>query len=158
MQQQGINPDDYARYFPMMASNDVPIINSLPNLTFILDLDTLKSAEENWSGLKSMYSAIDVEKQNEATGRDIIIAMTKAMEHFDSLFCGYARECRTANQILQPYSQLKEARKTIVELAHRYTDGVPAYVAYRHYGRFLLDAEGLRGYQRRELLTQPGVS
>lgn len=146
---QGINPDDYREYFEVMRDNDVPVINQLPDFMFIetLGMESLERAEKKWAALKQRYDAIDLAKQNEHTGKEIIIVMKGLLDQFGGPFAEYARKARETKTIVAPSPELIKLRKKIVELAHRYTDQVPAYRAYRHVGRFELDPLGRRGFQ-----------
>ena len=150
LEKQGINPDDYAKYFEIMAANDVPVINKLPNFNFIRNLETLTGWERTWSELKHMYDGISDEGQDKNTGREIILEMKRAIEKLDTDFREYVNKCREANVIVPVPGELVNTRSQIVELAHRYTDEVPAYVAYRWYGRFTLDLLGRRRFQINE--------
>ncbi len=146
LRKQGIDPSLYEDCFPIMAENDVPLVNSMPTEMFISDEKDLDDAERSLNFLLTRYNSIDLSKQNEKTGKDIIEEMKKLLSDFDQAFKSYAQQARKTGNFAFP-GQLTDLKRRIMDLGERYTNEVPAYKAYRWVGRFKLDPEGRRGFQ-----------
>lgn len=146
---QGVDPEDYNDYFQIMADNDVPIRNKLPNFNNMLDMEMLSDYTNSWEELRDMYDKIDLEKQDENTGRGIIKEMKGLFKKFDELFKEHCKtfESFEYGKFPKPPKELLDLRKKILDLAERYEREVPAYIPYRSYGRFKLDPTGRRLFQ-----------
>jgi len=152
-EEAGIDYIQHRHLFPLMAENDIPLINRLPNLEGISNTNEMWLLEDNfddWNSLKELYDQIDLTKQTKESGRDIIVTTKELVARFDKIFQALVVEARQTNTVPPIPSELFELRDQILFQAERYKQEVPAYVAYREVGRFELDPDGRRGYQLKE--------
>lgn len=139
-----VQPKQYQNFFAIMHSNDCQLNRSIVLVKLAIESirdeeGSINAAVAAWQPLVDQYGKISVDVQTEETGRGIIIAMKQLIPEFDSELKKWQQKIMdTAEASKVVPSRITEVLELIRKNAEAYGQ-LPAYIAYRFHGRFLLD-------------------
>ena len=138
-----IDIEKYKRYFDILRRNDVPIQLVAYSLVFIKKIGKIENSEliaeaekdiQVWRKFKNFYDTINIEGQDENTGRGIIIENKKLINELDDLLKKIIEQIENGVEEINIPNRLFEIRDKIFDNSLAYGE-LPAVKTYEKFGR-----------------------
>jgi hypothetical protein len=138
----GINPEEYRKFFGAMREIDIPFKQALPDPLLVKqEILSIEEIEEMWEVVRLKYASIKIDKTIE--GMEIISKIKILVENYTKLLKQYKDEIKRNNECMtNPSEELMSTRKQMLELSDEFNN-VPAYLSYRLYGMYEMKSDSI---------------
>jgi len=138
----GINPEEYRKFFGVMREIDIPFKQALPDPLLVKqEILSIEEVEEMWEVVRLKYSTLKIDEA--VDGMEIISKIKVLVENYTQLLKQYKDEIKkNIGYTIDPSEELISTRKRMIELANEFNN-LPAYLSYRLYGMFEIDSDAV---------------
>lgn len=143
------NVNEQRKYFEIMKGNDMPIGNGIFTVERAIDvigkedskIDIIAIIQE-WEDINTKYQAIEMQDQDENTGKSIILEMKELIpELLEQLKVWRENPNELPKNLKEIIGKIKNCGQNFVKL--------PAYIAYRDVGMHELNSDRLKSKDKK---------